>query len=284
MTRRQSTRVYPSRARLGALDTGGKPPRTSLEGMRVAFIALRIAEARDRGRPGITEPISGPSEIGFLQQRLFSHPIVESTVVGGAGKLTEFNGPVPSAKTAFLSEEALTIDCEAKKLCAGLSEEQLSWQPRARSWSIAQVLAHLRLTNEAFQPAVDAALEASRNIKLRGEEPFALSVYGRFLVWRMEARPIVKMQSPRLLRPGRPSPAALELSRFLASQAAFRQRLADAEGLDLTAFRFASPVAFHFRVNLLEFFSAFNAHARRHLWQGRNVRRAMSVRYPEDNL
>jgi hypothetical protein len=65
------------------------------------------------------------------------------------------------------------------------------------------------------------------------------------------------------------------LEHFLTSQAAIRQRIADADGLDLTALRFPSPVASYFRVNLLEFFSAFNAHSRRHLWQANNVRRAL---------
>ena len=37
----------------------------------------------------------------------------------------------------------------------------------------------------------------------------------------------------------------------------------------------SAPVASYFRVNLLEFFSAFNAHSRRHLWQADNVRRIM---------
>jgi hypothetical protein len=134
-----------------------------------------------------------------------------------------------------------------------------------------------------FLPAVDSALEASRKSKLDGTRPSALSAYGRWMVWRMEARPVIKMRAPRALRPGRPSSPASELSFFLASQAALRQRLADADGLNLTAFRFASPVAFYCRVNLLEFFSAFNAHSRRHLWQARNVRRAMPASIPQDD-
>jgi hypothetical protein len=180
------------------------------------------------------------------------------------------------AKTVELSEAALAIDSEAKQLCAGLSEEQLSWCPSPGRWSIAQNLAHLRTTTEVFLPAVDSALEASRIMGLRGDGPFVLGPFGRFLVWRMDAGPILKMKAPKILHPRLLNFAGLELEHFLASQAALRQRIAEAEGLDLTAFRFPSPAARYFRVNLLEFFSAFNAHSRRHLWQGNNVRQAMN--------
>ena len=110
---------------------------------------------------------------------------------------------------------------------------------------------------------------------LRGEGPFVLSPVGRLVVWRMDARPIIKMQAPMILRPRLLSSAGSELEHFLISQVDFRQRIAEAEGLDLTAWRFPSPLASYFRVNLLEFFSAFNAHSRRHLWQANNVRQAM---------
>ena len=132
------------------------------------------------------------------------------------------------AKTVELSEATLAVDVEAKKLCAGLSEEQLSWCPRPGRWSIAQNLAHLRATTEVFLPAVDSALETSRIMGLHGEGPFVLSFFGRVMVWRMDARPIIKMQAPETIRPRLLSSPALELEHFLISQAAIRQRIADA--------------------------------------------------------
>ena len=196
-------------------------------------------------------------------------------MLGVTGKFFNFTDRVHLAKTVELSEAAFAVNAEAKELCAGLCEEQLSWCPRPGRWSIAQNLAHLRATSEVFLPTVDSALEASRIMGLRGEGPFVLSPFGRLIVWRMDARPIIKMQAPRILRPRLPSSAGSELEHFLISQVAFRQRIAEAEGLDLTAWRFSSPLASYFRVNLLEFFSAFNAHCRRHLWQANNVRHAL---------
>jgi hypothetical protein len=179
------------------------------------------------------------------------------------------------AKTVELSQAMLAIDSEATDLCAGLNEEQLSWCSSPGRWSIAQNLAHLRRTTEVFLPVVDSALDATRNLKLDGAGQCRLKFYGRLLVWRTEGRPIIRMQAPKQLRPRLLSSPDLELEHFLIAQTAMRQRIEDAHGLNLTAMRFPSPVARYFRVNLLEFFSVFNAHSRRHLRQVKNVRRIL---------
>jgi hypothetical protein len=179
------------------------------------------------------------------------------------------------AKAPELSQAMLAINAGVAELCAGLSEEQLSWCPNPGKWSIAQNLAHLRKTTEVFLPAVDSALGASRNLKLYSDGPFRLKLYGRLLVWRTDGRPIIRMRAPQLLQPRLLSSAASELEHFLTSQAAIRRRLEEANGLDLTALRFPSPLTSYIRVNLLEFFHVFNAHSRRHLRQARDVRQIL---------
>jgi hypothetical protein len=183
--------------------------------------------------------------------------------------------PAERVQTVALREATLSVDAEAINLCAGLSEEQLSWSPRPGRWSIAQNLSHLRRTIDVFLPAVDATLEASRNQKLHSPGPFTLNLYGRFMVWRMESRPIFKMRAPKAIRPRLLGSCASELDHFLIAQAALRQRILDAEGLHLTAIRFPSPLVRCVRVNLLEFFSLCNAHSRRHLRQASHVRQAL---------
>lgn len=186
--------------------------------------------------------------------------------------LTDRMGP---AKTAELCEATFAVDAEAMRLCGGMSEEQLSWRPRPRCWSIAENLAHLRTTTEVFLPAVDASLAAIRKLRLHSKGPFSLGLYGRILVWSMESRPIIKMRAPMPIQPRLLNSPASELDHFLISQAAIRQRIMDGDGLDLTALRFPSPLASCFRVNLLEFFSMFNAHSRRHVRQANKVRQEM---------
>jgi hypothetical protein len=80
-------------------------------------------------------------------------------MLGVTEKFFNFTDRIHLAKTIELSEAALSVDVEAKRLWAGLSEEQLCWCPRTGMWSLAQNLAHLRTTAEVFLPAVDSALE-----------------------------------------------------------------------------------------------------------------------------
>ena len=180
-----------------------------------------------------------------------------------------------STQTSGLSEATYAIDAEATRLCTGLSDDQLCWRPRPRRWSITENLAHLRITAEVFLPVVDTVLATTRLLRLQSDGPFSLSLYGRLLKWRIESRPIIRMRAPALLWPQLLGSPRAELAHFLISQAALRQRIADADGLDLTAFRFSSPVSSYFRLNLLEFFLTCNAHARRHLRQAHQVRRAL---------
>jgi hypothetical protein len=199
-------------------------------------------------------------------------------MVATTHRLFNLPGRVDLAKAVDLSEAMASIDLDAVRLFGGLSADQLSWCPRPGRWSIAQNLAHLRITAEVFLPAVDAALETTRNLELRSKGPFRLKFYGRLLVWQMEARPrpFIKLQAPKALQPKLLGPPPQELGHFLLSHAAMRQRAEAADGLHLTGLRFSSPLAGYIRVNLLEFFSAFNAHSRRHLRQADNVRQALA--------
>jgi DinB superfamily len=181
------------------------------------------------------------------------------------------------SKTEQLCEAMAAIDAAAAKLCEGLNDEQLTWAPYPERWSIAQNLAHLRTTTRVFLPVIDQALETYRTLQLHSHGPFRLTPYGRLLVWRMDARPVFKMQAPQAIQPQVMEFPAEELKHFLFSQAAMRQRMENAEGLHLTALRFPSPLAKYVRVNLLEFFSMFNAHSRRHLQQAHKVRDALPV-------
>jgi hypothetical protein len=180
-----------------------------------------------------------------------------------------------SAGTIQLREAIVAIDRAATELCAGLSTDQLSWRPRVGRWSIVENLAHLRITTQVFLPAVDVAIEKSKELQLRSDGPFRLTPYGNLLVWRMEARPILKMRAPQAVQPQLLQSSAQELGIFLQSQAEMRKRIEDAKGLNITALRFTSPLARYLQINLLELFSMFNAHSRRHLWQAGRVRQAM---------
>lgn len=186
---------------------------------------------------------------------------------------TKFIGNPLLVNIKALRDELSVVNTEATALCEGLTGDQLAWRPHPAKWSIAENLIHLCTTTELFLPAVNHAIMESRRGELLEEGPFRLGLYGRILVWYVEPPPAIRLPAPRALRPQLAGSPERVLENFLTWQAAMMQYMKDATGLNLTGLRFPSPLASYVRMNLLEFFSVFNGHSRRHLWQAANVRR-----------
>lgn len=183
------------------------------------------------------------------------------------------NSMLVDAKTLLGALSA--VNAEATAVCDGLTKDELAWRPHPAKWSIAENLIHLRITTEVFIPAVDNAMMELRRRKLLDAGPFRLGWYGRLLVWYVEPPPLIRLPAPRVLRPQMSGAPERALENFLASQSTMKLHIERADGLNLMALRFPSPLASYIKMNLLEFFSVFNGHSRRHLWQAGNVRREM---------
>src|SRR5829696_6127832 len=82
---------------------------------------------------------------------------------------TRWDGDVMAAKTASLPDDLRDIlaqleasDREAHVLLHDLNEEQLNWRPDERSWSIAQCLDHLNVTDRIYLAPMLHAIEKAR--------------------------------------------------------------------------------------------------------------------------
>ena len=175
-------------------------------------------------------------------------------------------------------QEAAENEKRLVSLAEGLGDEDLAWRPMPGRWSIAEILIHLRLTNETCLPAIDHAIEDARQKELLARGPFRLGWMGRFFVWYVEPPPVIRLPAPAALRPLLEGPAGEALSRLLDSRRQVLARMEAASGIDLERARFVSPFASFVKMSLLAYFSVFTAHERRHLWQGENVRRALAKR------
>jgi hypothetical protein len=76
-----------------------------------------------------------------------------------------------------LVENLNASDERAEKLVDGLGVEQLNWQPARGCWSVGQCLEHLCITNEAYLPAISAALRE------KPDEPVEQIIPGWFGRW-----------------------------------------------------------------------------------------------------
>jgi hypothetical protein len=171
------------------------------------------------------------------------------------------------------------VKADAPSVCAGLTESQFNWRPGPDRWSIAECLVHLNLSVDHTLPAFDRAIAQGRAKEHLNAGPFR---YGWFTSWNVRfMEPPVKrrMKTFKLLQvpPGASHAQGRVLADFLALRDQLAERVRQADGLDLRRIRVVSPVSWFFRLPLGGYFRFVVAHDRRHLWQARQVRSALSA-------
>jgi DinB superfamily len=163
-------------------------------------------------------------------------------------------------------------DQTAQALVAGLSEEQLNWQPTAGAWSVGQCLEHLCITNEAYMPPMSAALQGQPDAPVEEIRPGWFSRW--FLKSFVEPSPNARrVPAPRKIRPGMRVSAGV-VERFLASNKACRELLVRSRSKDVNRIRFWNPLVSGVRFTVGVGFEIIASHEQRHLLQAQRVRDA----------
>lgn len=147
------------------------------------------------------------------------------------------------------------------------------WLRRAdpARWSIAECVAHLNLTGEAYLPLIRAA--TARALELRQPAP---ARYRRdpmgWLLWRLAGPPV----RHRVRTTARFIPRALEteaglVENFHRLQREQAEAVRQADGLPLGRVRVTSPFDPRIRYNLYSCLTILPPHQHRHLWQAERV-------------
>ena len=185
----------------------------------------------------------------------------------------EIQAPAWSIRLAF---ELSANDQTANALVAGLTNEQLNWQPAPDSWSVGQCLEHLCITNEAYMPPISAAL------KEKPDSPVEQITPGRFERWFIrsfaEPSPNTKRASaPRKIRPAARVDSSV-LDRFLSGNRSWRELIIRARSKNVNKIRFWNPFVLGLRFTVGTGLEIIASHERRHLLQAERVRD--SVNFP----
>ena len=164
-------------------------------------------------------------------------------------------------------EQTLAIEADVNRVLSALPVEALSTRPSPRSWSISEILVHLRLTADQCLPALDAGIRDARSHNLLSNGPFELGLKGRFFLWYVEPPPKIKLPAPKVLAELPAMSPEEAVAAYRQGHQLVMQRLEAANGLDLVRATFRSPFASFITMDLLTVFRVFTAHERRHLWQ-----------------
>ena len=181
--------------------------------------------------------------------------------------------PAWSTRLAF---ELSANDQTAQTLAAGLTSEQLNWQPAPGSWSVGQCLEHLCITNEAYLASISAA------IREKPDSPVEQITPGRFGGWFIRSFVEPSPNSKRVSAPAKIRPAArvdlAVLDRFLSGNRSCRELIVRTRGKDINRIRFWNPFVLGIRFTVGTGLEIITGHERRHLLQAERVRD--SVNFP----
>lgn len=163
------------------------------------------------------------------------------------------------------------------RLAESIPEERWNVRTLPAAWSVAECVAHLNLTSQAYLPLLRDAVDRARDLGGRAPSRYRLDLVGRIIA--LAAGPLPHLGRLRFGR-SRTAPAFVpsgvlprehllaEFDRLQAAQIAFAR---DADGLPLDRVKIASPFDARARYNLYACFLILPRHQQRHLEQAERV-------------
>ena len=163
------------------------------------------------------------------------------------------------------------------RLASTLPEERWSVRRVAGSWSVAECVAHLNLTMEAYVPELTEALERARAIGGPPPARYRMDPMGAVIslvagpMPRFRGKALGKSKTPARFVPSGVLPRARLLAEFDRLQDLTIDFIRQADGLPLGQVKVESPFDARARYNLYSVFVILPRHQVRHLEQAEEV-------------
>lgn len=182
--------------------------------------------------------------------------------------------PAPPHDLSSLYDAFAANEQDAQRLIAGLSATEGTWQSAPGSWSVAECLDHLAVSNRVYLAAMVPAAAWARTSGRRRRGPARPGLFGGWFARSLEPPVIRKQRAPRKIVPRQSPPLADAVTAFFDSHREVVEFLRTNGDLDLAGARFPNPFIPGVRFSLATGVHVLAGHERRHLWQAWNVRRA----------
>jgi hypothetical protein len=167
-------------------------------------------------------------------------------------------------------EEIQAIRLEARAL-GELTPEQFNWRPNAKRWSVGQCLEHIILTGRIYPRKIEKMLAESQARQARGERPYVEGVITRWFVRAMEPPPVMRIRTVGEVDPPRRLDRDVVMANFEAVHDEIERLIRQADGSSLVHARGPSAFVSVLRFTVGQTMALSLGHARRHLWQARQV-------------
>jgi hypothetical protein len=178
-----------------------------------------------------------------------------------------------SAELREQLERIEAIKRDALALVDALTDEQLNWRPDPSRWSIAQCLHHIVLSGAGYVSRLGELVETSRKREQLGQPPLRPGMLSGWFIRSMEPPPRFKAKTFRSIEP---PPASMSrdavFNEFIAFHDELANRVRAMRDVNLNGARMPSPFFRPLRFTIGQVITLLITHARRHLWQARQVR------------
>ncbi len=171
--------------------------------------------------------------------------------------------------TSIIAELAKTAD-DASEMFGALNADQLNWKLGEKSWSVAQCLDHLILTNEQFYPEFDKLAAGERtNTFWQNYSPLT-GFFGRFLIKAVtEDSKKAKAPSKSIVPPSE-LPAEI-VEQFAANIADVCEKISTVASADRQKIIVTSPFLSVMTYKLNDAYTVLVEHTKRHIRQAKRV-------------
>jgi hypothetical protein len=162
-----------------------------------------------------------------------------------------------------LRTEAIATRERIATMVRPLDQAKLNQHPEPNGWSVGQVLEHLCLADELYEPLLSALLRSARQDASAAAREWTPSFIGG-LIARSLLNP-KPLKGPKVFRPG-PTPRNGVVEALLAREINFVKAMDDASSFDWRALRIRSPAlpSWAPRMNVGDGFRIHVVHLTRH--------------------
>jgi hypothetical protein len=169
-----------------------------------------------------------------------------------------------------IANQIAAVQQDVALLTSGLSDTQLNWRPDPSEWSIAQCLDHLVKAAIADMETVSKSAQDARNRNLLSDGPFEYGAISKWFVNSVEPPPKQKAKAKAIFQPAQSFKGDQIILKFQDTQDCVIQAYKKVAGVDLAKAKAPAPVG-PFKLPLGQKMRLTAAHARRHVYQARQV-------------
>ena len=182
--------------------------------------------------------------------------------------------PTAAGQIDSLLQQLRENSRQAEVIFGSNTTGQLQHHPGQERWSAAECIAHLNLSNRAYLPLLDSAIERLREKKVSGSGPFHLNWNARLLKYWLEPPSRLRLPTGAPFQPIAVKDPAATSGEFQEIGKVLEEKLNSARGFALDRVKLVSPFAAKMKYNAYSAFVLITAHNRRHLWQAEQALRS----------